>query len=60
MWWLFVMGCYVQATQGNVTREQLGHLGGNPHFTPPPYDPINAIEHGIAPDWARYERERER
>jgi hypothetical protein len=53
---IFWLGAYAQAAQymivgdpPEVTRDQLGHLGGNPHFRPPPYDPVVASLQGIAP-----------
>jgi len=42
-----------------ITRDQLGKLGGNPHFVEPPYDPINDRLQGVAPDWKRYDREKQ-
>lgn len=32
-----------------VTRDQLGHLGGNPRFSPPPPDRLSEIQHGHIP-----------
>lgn len=32
-----------------ITRDQLGKLGGNPHFIPPPRDVANDLQHGIPP-----------
>lgn len=54
---MFWVGVYTQAvmqfftagTQGDISREQLGHLGGNPRFTPPRYDTVVAMRQGIAP-----------
>lgn len=53
---MLAIGLYATAAQylvlgdpGTVTRDQLGHLGGDPHFHPPRHDPVNDILHGIAP-----------
>jgi hypothetical protein len=32
-----------------VTREQLGHRGGDPGFTPPLRDRVAEVQYGVAP-----------
>jgi hypothetical protein len=53
---MFWIGAYAYGVQHlivgdppEVTRDQLGHLGGNPHFRAPAYDPVVATLQGIAP-----------
>jgi hypothetical protein len=52
---MFWLGVYAQAAQylivgdpPEVTRADLGHLGGDPHFRPPAYDQVVATLQGIA------------
>ena len=45
-------------TPREVTRDMLGHLGGNPHFTPPRPLTRNPIWYGVptASMWRDYDR----
>ena len=49
------IGAYAQVMQrlilgdpGEVTRDQLGNLGGNPHFRPPAPDPWTEAKQGLS------------
>ena len=42
-----------------VELDDLGHLGGDPHFEPPQYDPILDRLQGKIPDWKRDAREKQ-
>ena len=66
IWFSGWIGIYAQTMQrlimgdpGTVTRNDLGHLDGNPRFRPPSYDRANDISHGIAPG-GKYSRGQER
>lgn len=42
--------CANRISTSDVTRDDLGKLGGNPNFTPPPYDRQSQAEQGIVTD----------
>lgn len=54
---MFWLGLYATVAQrlilgdpGTVTRDDLGHLGGDPHFTPPPRDYLAEVKQGFDPE----------